>query len=125
LAEVSRHSDKTLDMSFIKIVDKDKNVVIAAVFTGKIKDCTNKDSYVSLLLMNGNRVKLQSIQTSKDCHSNYLMVNLSEEDFVLMTESGIKKARLHYVNKEEDFDVDSIGQKLAIEALTCIDTVEN
>ena len=125
LAEVSRHSDKSLEASLVKVVDKDKNVVIAAVFTGKVKDCTDKNSYASLLLKDGNRVKLMSLSFTKDCHSNYMIVNLTDEDFALLTTSGITKVRLHYVNNEEDFDIDPIGQIAFLESLKCIETVVN
>ena len=125
MSEVSRHSDKSLEVSLVKIVDKDKNVAITAVFTGKIKDCTDKNSYASLLLKDGNRVKLMSLPFNKDCHSNYMMVNLTDEDFTLLTASGIAKVRLHYMNNEEDFDVDPIGQTVFLESLKCIETVLN
>lgn len=125
LSEPSNLADKPLEVSFIKVLDKEKDVIIVAAFTGEVKDCSNKDSYVSLLLDNGNRIKLKCISASKDCHQNYLMVNLTDGDYSSLTESPINKVRLHYVSKEEDFDVDTRGQVKFIETLKCIDTAEN
>jgi len=124
LSEPNYVGDKPLEVSIMKVIDPDKNAMVVIMFSGKLKDCADQTSYVSLLLKSGDRVTLPCISKSPDCHSNYIMTGLSESDVSILASSEIVRARLHYKNIEEDFTVDKICQKKFADNFQCISAIE-
>ncbi len=124
LSEPTFVGDKPLEVAIMKVVDADKNNMMVLMFTGKIKDCSDQTSSVSLLLKSGDRVTLPCISKSADCHSNYIMTGVNEADVKMLASNKIVRARLQYINKVEDFDIDKIGQQDFIENFQCLSAIE-
>ncbi len=116
--------EKPLEVSIMKVFDADKNAMMVIMFSGKLKDCSDQTSYVSLLLKSGDRVTLPCLSKSPDCHSNYMMTGLSESDVNIIASSEITRVRLHYKNLEEDFTVDKNCQQNFMDNFQCISGIE-
>ena len=124
LSEPTFVGDKPLEVTIMKVIDSNKNQMMVLMFSGKIKDCSDTSAYVSLLLKSGDRVTLPCISKSADCHSNVIMTGVADADVALLTSSKIVRARLHYNNLMEDFDIDKNGQQNFIENFQCLSAIE-
>jgi hypothetical protein len=124
LGDISFTQSQPLAVSFIKAIDENKNAMTAAVFSGNVKDCTNRTSYVTILQKSGARRQLMCVAPVYDCHSNYITVGLTDTDVEALQSDAIMRVRLHYVNKEEDFEVDDKGKQKFIETLKCISAIK-
>jgi hypothetical protein len=123
MAKKAEGCGNTLTYIIDKNVDKNKVSKYILTLFGSKKGCSDKDSYVYIILKNGEKFKVENMLKTVHCGTSFLNIVLTEELLNKLTKNEILKIRVQYLDASEDFEISEKGQLNFIKNLECITNI--